>query len=406
LAVKRSELGTASIKQVYTQSIFSLSFDFLGIFAGIILTTAIIIINKKPWLLLVYPPILSIRGNVNGIFSSKLGTLLHIGFIEPKIIGNSEEYYRLILAIIAISSLNFLGIGFFSFFICKFLLLITSVDLLDIILFLFLVGTIATLFSIFITSFVAFITYRKALDPDLIVYPIMSTVNDIIITIIFMEIGQIIGSPFYYNSKIFLTILLAGFLVVLIYTVSKNIRYTDYRKTMIESTPILLITILVGNITGSILAPIREYLNENLIILAILPAINDTLGDEGSMIASTTTTNLALGYLEPRISNIKLDIARNRIFGVFLAGLSITALYGIVASFFVRNITLKDVINSSITSTLANIIGFLLVVPLSFILAIATFRRGWDPDNLTLPLLTTFTDLIGVSSVALITYLL
>jgi len=262
------------------------------------------------------------------------------------------------------------------------------------------------LFSIFITSFVAFITYRKALDPDLIVYPIMSTVNDIIITIIFMEIGQIIGSPFYYNSKIFLTIVLAGFLVVLIYTVSKNIRYTDYRKTVIESTPILLITILVGNITGSILAPIREYLNENLIILAILPAINDTLGDEGSMIASTTTTNLALGYLEPRISNIKLDIARNRIFGVFLAGLSITALYGIVASFFVKNITLKDVINSSITSTLANIIGFLLVVPLSFILAIATFRRGWDPDNLTLPLLTTFTDLIGVSSVALITYLL
>jgi len=69
----------------------ALVFNIGGVFAG---RTAVLL-NKVsvflPWIFLVYPLLLTVRGDINGILSSRLGSGLHLGIIKPSWHNNSYE---------------------------------------------------------------------------------------------------------------------------------------------------------------------------------------------------------------------------------------------------------------------------------------------------------------------------
>jgi len=61
----------------------ALAFNIGGVFAG---RTAVLlnkIISFLPWVFLVYPLLLTIREDINGILSNKLGSVLYLGTINP-----------------------------------------------------------------------------------------------------------------------------------------------------------------------------------------------------------------------------------------------------------------------------------------------------------------------------------
>ena len=66
----------------------------------------VLFINKFPtasWIPALFPPILTIRGGIGGIFSGNLATMLHLGLIKPQVRDNTPVYRQLISASFAIT---------------------------------------------------------------------------------------------------------------------------------------------------------------------------------------------------------------------------------------------------------------------------------------------------------------
>ncbi|MCK4897031.1 MAG: hypothetical protein KAS47_09485, partial [Candidatus Heimdallarchaeota archaeon] len=70
-------------------------FNIGGLFAG---RSAVLLNDLEgflKWVFLIYPLLLTVRGDINGILSGKLGTALHLGTIKPIWRKNTSRFYEL-----------------------------------------------------------------------------------------------------------------------------------------------------------------------------------------------------------------------------------------------------------------------------------------------------------------------
>lgn len=107
-------------RRVLLQALLTLTFDLLGILSGRIALVFSPLFESAPWILALYPPMLSIRGNIGGIISGKLSTMLHTGGVEPRLRGNTQEFYSLIRSIFFLTFVETAGAGVLSFVINSF----------------------------------------------------------------------------------------------------------------------------------------------------------------------------------------------------------------------------------------------------------------------------------------------
>ncbi|KON30725.1 hypothetical protein AC482_03185 [miscellaneous Crenarchaeota group-15 archaeon DG-45] len=134
--------------------------------------------TAAPWIVALFPPILTIRGNISGIFAGNLSTMLHLGLIRPQLRGNTDVYGRLVSAVFVLTFVDTLGMGVISFALN---LLFGRASLGQLYIFALvptIACTMAVSISIPLTSFIAITAYRRGLNPDILVYPILSSVND------------------------------------------------------------------------------------------------------------------------------------------------------------------------------------------------------------------------------------
>ena len=93
------------------------------------------------------------------------------------------------------------------------------------------------------------------------------------------------------------------FLVLLI--LPTNLRDNDFRRTIKESLPTMLLVAVMVNVTGTILKGISNIAGVRREIYTVYPAIIDMMGDVGLVVGSAASTKLALGVLSPSFSSIK-----------------------------------------------------------------------------------------------------
>jgi mgtE-like transporter len=247
-----------------------------------------------------------------------------------------------------------------------------------------------------LTTKVAFVSFKKGLDPDIVVYPIMSTVADIFVTIYYVLILNL----FFFveaGSWIIASIALVHLLLVL-YLIPKNIHSQEFLRTIKESLATMILVSIIVNVTGTILKGISEVVESRKEIYTVYPAIIDMVGDVGSVIGSTATTKLALGLLKPSFNSI-----RNHAKTIASSWAASVVMFLVLAFL---SLPLSGVYSFS---ALINLIGLLLIanalsisaiILISFGVSILTFKRGLDPDNFVIPLESTLAD--SITSVSLL----
>lgn len=393
---------------IAAQSLLALLFDVFGLGAGSIgnftfLNYADTFSYAGTFIILLYPPLLSTDGGI-GVLVSRLGTGLHIGSIKPQYFKNTSNFYTLISAVITLGTFNALWIGVISY-ITNLIALGSSRILNPLPFFVIpiLTLTIASLISSQIASLMAFTMFKRKLNPDIFVYPTMSTINNILTTIFYSAIIAIVKPANWYNPETnewltitrgtyFAIIPVFIYLAFIVYLFGRNISNKNYRKILKEAIPIQSITLTINSLTGGILSKADKALINIRGLFLIYPALIDTLGDEVTIVANTTSTNIALGTLEPKISAIKDKDLWTNLVGVGIAGFILHIVYGIFGSIIV-----SDYQNIGLLLGLAiliNIIGFLIVQSLAFLLIIFTYKRGLDPDNIAVPIVASLSNLV------------
>ncbi len=406
---ERNELADGR-DHFHLQILLALSVSMGDLLAGKFASLMVPFLPMVAWVLVMYPPVLTMRGNTSGVLSGRLSTGLHTGLILPQIFDNTEYFYGLISSILLLSLINAILIGSVCYgAYCILTMSIAPPLLLLVSLSVSLISMIsASLISIVLNTAVAIESYRRALDPDVVVYPVMSTINDILVTLIYVStiftlvtLGEVV-------ILLMGLLFLVTFLVLFMWKFSKYWKSDVFRDTLKEVLPLMVILALLSNVTGSVLMSLEGVLKRYPEILIIYPVMMTAMGDEGAIFSSITTTRLALGYTEPSITEFfKSRENLEYLSAVFFIGLGMFAFYGIIGTLAYspsRFLTRAPII--VFVAMMTQIIAFCLIIAVSLPIAIITFKKSLDPDNFVIPVIASSMDLMVTSSILLSTLLL
>ncbi|NHJ33765.1 MAG: hypothetical protein FK732_12975 [Asgard group archaeon] len=377
-------------------------FNIGGIFAG---RTAVLLQNLQsflPWVILIYPLLLTVRGDINGILTGKLGTALHLGTISPSWRKNNNRFFQLIGLVFSLSFYDSIIVGLVASVIG--ILLKIPISFLDVIVISITTFIIGTLISIVLTFSLTFWIYKRKGDPDVYAYSIMSSVNDIIITITFfatcwffrpwetnVNLSSFVGLPF-------ISIITAAILIFIILNFKKNY----VKEGLLQALPTLTITSLIAAGTGTILASFQGILDQAQILLVFFPAVISTVGAQGSILANTTTTKLHLGTVKPSFSFFKTQNFYTHFLGLITAGIIMGLVYSVLGTIILpEGFTAVVYFKFLLILILTNLIAFSIIGLIAIIASFLTFKSGLDPDNLVNPLLSSTADLIATSILVL-----
>ncbi len=375
-------------------------FNVGGLFAG---RSAVLLNDLEgflKWVFLIYPLLLTVRGDINGILSGKLGTALHLGTIKPSWRKNTSRFYELMGLVFFFSIFDAIVVSITATILS--VILGISAKFLDILVISVTTFALGAIVSMVFTFTLTFWIYNRKGDPDVYVYPIMSSINDILITVIFFGSCQL-----YRPWKTSLHLYLGLPIIVIIFTgiVFFFVKFgkRDYVSSSIkQSLPTLTITNLIASGTGTMLASIQLMLVQFPIFLVVYPAMISTVGGQGSILANTTSTKLHLGTIKPSFTFFKSKNFLSSFGSIFTAGLLLNFLYSILGTLLSPDgISFSKYGVLLLILTLSNIIGFLIIGILATSSAFIAYRFGLDPDNLVNPILSSCADLVTTGLLAL-----
>ncbi|MFP8891237.1 magnesium transporter [Natrialbaceae archaeon A-CW2] len=149
-----------------------------GLFAGTILGSETMRdgIEQVPGILVLLPAFLATRGGVYGSLGARLSSGLHQGLIEPEFILDE----RLSNAVIA-SFINGMVVSAFIAVIAFAVLALTGGggNLVELVGIMLIAGFLSALLMLSVLVTVVFVGYRRGLDPDNIVGPLVTTLGDV-----------------------------------------------------------------------------------------------------------------------------------------------------------------------------------------------------------------------------------
>ncbi|MEM2093802.1 MAG: magnesium transporter [Candidatus Bathyarchaeia archaeon] len=375
-------------KEVFLQSLLAFTFDIGGIVSGRIILLFLPLFKSSPWILALYPPILSTRGNIGGVFSGKLSTMLHIGEVEPRLRQNTIEFYSLIWATLFLSFTSTAGSGLIAFMVNYFF----GNAVLDHLFLYVVIPPVTSLFAIALSipfvSYIGVTAFRKGLDPSILLYPAMSTIDDILITVCYALVVTVTLLP----GGLFAILFIAAVMCILFLHILVRRRVEKlFKRTIVEGGSMILLSSLLGILAGVGLVGLRDEIERKPSVLMLYPALIDTLGDIGSILGTMQTTKLALGYTHSFIVTLKTTLAD--LVSVEVAAALIHLVFAFVTFFMAGVTSLPSELYILLKIALmSNLLSFMFISVLSLLVATQTFKRGLDPDNFVIPAVTSVSD--------------
>ena len=382
---------------MFKETVLAYSFDIAGLIAGFLIAYQLNVFRLSPWVFALYPALISIR-IINGLLSGRLSTALRLGTVYPRFSGNTKSFHKLIYVVIVLTLVTSLTVSLISLFFGYLLLGISLTDFPAILSVMVSTLAIGLLFSL-VTIKVAFVSFKRGLDPDIVVYPIISTAAIIFITLCYIGVLNLFFFlPFFGRLAILAVGLTHVFLVL--YLVSKERQEPEFLRNIKESLVMLVFVAVILTLTGTVFKGISNFAKNQKEIYTIYPALINMVSNVGSVVGSTANTKLALGLLTPSFASIK-NHTKN-ITTAWTASLLISTILALISLAINRVFELSSVLNFMIIIWLSNLLGAIGIAVLSFGIAILTFKRGLDPDNFVIPIETSLATIVTSSAFLLV----
>lgn len=379
----------------FGQSVLSLSFNFGGLLAGT-LAVYFSVFSITPWAIALFPGILSVRGAIGGLFSGHLSTDLHLGTIKASYTKNTKTFYLLLRSVIVLALISGVMIGLGTSIFGIFFWNANFTDFVEILAVVIATMGLSVLFIPPTTLAVSVISFRRGLDPDVIVYPIISTVSDIIDTLCYVFCLNVFFKVTSFGNYL-IWLLDFIFLFIVIYILVKNFKEKEFVKMIKEFLLTLLSVTFIVNITGSLLVRVSEIIGNRSEVYMVYPALIDTVGDVGSIIGSTVTTKLALGSIKPSFSSIRAHTVE--IGGAWSASMMLFFSYAAISLLTFGVNTLEGIIRFTSQLLITNILAVSIMIFIAYSIAIFTYRQGLNPDNFVIPIESSLADTITTAAV-------
>lgn len=163
--------------------------------------------------------------------------------------------------------------------------------------------------------------------------------------------------------------------------------FYSMKKILKESIPILSLLMIIQIFGGQILNSHLEKFLMLPILLMFIPMVNGVCGNIGSILGARVSSGLHVGYITPDFRGKEL---RENVIGVLLLSFLTFVFLGCLV--YVISSSFKLVVIMIGAGMLVTFGVICLCIPT----AIISFRKGIDPDNVVIPILTTGADVLGI----------
>ena len=175
--------------------------------------------------------------------------------------------------------------------------------------------------------------------------------------------------------------------------------YAEHKYVIKEGLIALFICAVGDLVAGIILGKMTFFLEAFPGLLVVIPGAIGMRGNIFGSFASRLSTSLHIGLISPEFE-FSEDL-NNNIFSSFVLTLVLSIFLGIVAKIFCillnyPSIGLADFI---LICTFAGIISNLIMLPITMFVSFKSFEHGWDPDNITSPIIAAFGDLFTLPAI-------
>jgi mgtE-like transporter len=182
--------------------------------------------------------------------------------------------------------------------------------------------------------------------------------------------------------------------------------YQIHKSTIKEGLIALLICAAGDLIAGIILGNMTFFLKTFPGLLVIIPGAIGMRGNIFGSFASRLSTNLHIGLISPEFE--LSEQLNHNIFSSFVLTLVLSIFLGIVGKIFciLLHYPSMELIDFILICTIAGIISNLVMLPITMLVSFKSFKHGWDPDNITSPIIAAFGDLLTLPAIILSTFIL
>lgn len=161
-----------------------------------------------------------------------------------------------------------------------------------------------------------------------------------------------------------------------------------------QSLLVLLLATTLSLAGGIGLESVKQKIISVLPLLILIPALNDMIGDFGTIVSSKITTMLYLGHISRNVLGEKE--VRKMLSAVVLIALSSAVYLGVLSSalsvFMGFNLTLGILLKVVFTSLLMSFALVSIIILLAVFGSLMIYKRREDPDNFLIPITTSVAD--------------
>jgi mgtE-like transporter len=348
-------------------------------------------IDEVEGLFVLIPVSIGMRGNIFGALAARLGTSIHSGLFEVKWDKNGTLYQNVYAATLLTLATS-VTMGVLARAIAG-LLDLETVPLWDFIVVALLGGILSSAVVLAVTSMLSITSFRRGWDLDSVGAPLITAIGDVI------TLPAILLASYLVQIDIVTPVIgvlgLGAGIVSLV--IGWRTTHALARRVVRESFPILCVAIVLDVLAGTVIDPRMDQVFLPLpAFLIIIPGFLENTGALGAILAARLGSKLHLGAVTP---SAKPDAAA-LLDGTLVLALGLT----VYAMSAVTTLGVAELLGQAYPGALrfvgivlvGGIMATLVAALIGYYAAIATFRFGFDPDNHTIPLVTSGMDLLGV----------
>jgi mgtE-like transporter len=369
--------------------------------AGVVLASITHTLQELPGLLILIPATLGMRGTIFGAMGARLGTATHAGLFEVSRERTGVLYQNVFVAVV----LTLLSAAYLAVLakLAAVAFGLESIPLLDFMTIAVVGGILDSALILLLTIGLSVLSYRRGYDLDAVSTPLITAAADLV------TIPALFAATFLTRiSWLSTAIGIAGLLMCVV--VSLRGALTDLplaRRVFFEMLAVVLLTPLLDILAGTVLEPRLERFVEFPVLLVLVPPFVAMAGSLGGVLSSRLSSKLQLGIVTPRgkpegpaIVDAGLMVAFAVVSFAFLGALGVV--YTMISGSLSPGLT--ALVGGTLLAGVAATV--FVALPTAYYIAILTTRFGLDPDNHSVPVITSVMDLTGILALLLVLSLL
>jgi mgtE-like transporter len=365
-----------------------------GFVAGLTLAHITGTLQELPGLIVLIPAAVGMKGTIFGAIGARLGTANVAGLLEPTLRPGSVLQRNVYVAVVTtfssalwlavLSVLASAAFGEASISLWR----LATVSIVG--------GAIGSALILMITLSLSVLSYRRGWDLDSVSTPMVTALGDMTTLPSLFLATYLLRSDLVAVPAAVISIALAVYAAIRSYTVADRV----IRRILVEMTAVILLTPILDILAGTLLRARQEQLVAVPVLLALIPPFVSQAGALGGIFTSRTASKLQIGVITARgLPEIPALVDASIVSALSIA---VFAMVGVVA--YVLGVATDLVGMPSFPTLVAGtLLAGLIVTPITLVagyyLAIGTFRFGLDPDDQSVPIITSVMDLAGVAVV-------